>query len=176
MTLFFLQPHLPRQTPTFLYPVHAENWPTEVLLGCTSPRASSCQEDLPLQDGFHLSNFQNQWTLTFITSKIISRMWASKHWSHPDAGDKRSVDGCRNGAIVKTSWTWGVTRFCRAAWDGDSITNSAFYRSAVSTHMTDKEQQRLLALYLESGNRIKWVSPIMYHPDSGHSPSHWSKW
>lgn len=64
----------------------------------------------------------------------------------------------------------------KAAWDSDSITNSASYRSAVSTLMTDKEQQRLLALSLESGNRTKWVSPIMYHSDSGHSPSHWPKW
>lgn len=64
----------------------------------------------------------------------------------------------------------------KAAWDGDSITNSASYRSAVSTHMIDKEQQRLLALSLESGNRTKWASPIMYHLDSGHSSSHWPKW
>lgn len=64
----------------------------------------------------------------------------------------------------------------KAASDSDSITNSASYRGAVSTHMTDKEQQRLLALSLESGNRTTWVSPIMCHPDSGHSPSHWPKW
>lgn len=108
------------QTPTFLCSsVHAENGSTEVLLGWSlwsisvhPPGFLSRRYPSP---GWIPSIILPELVDIDITSKILPRMWASKHRSHPDAGDKRRVDGCRNGAIVKTSWAWGVTKFCRAS-------------------------------------------------------------